>query len=83
VTVFLSILIVSPVLRLVLKARGQKIKRMMIGGGGFNVYIYTSVIMIVLNTVSHSNMIYEMYMYEKDLASDQTADPSKADNVII
>ena len=79
----MSILIVSPVLRLVLKARGQKIKRMMIGGGGFNVYIYTSVIMIVLNIVSHSNMIYEMYMYEKDLASDQTADLSKADNIII
>ena len=57
---FLSILIVSPFLSLVLKARGQKIKRMVIGGGGFNVYIYTSVIMIILNTVSHSNMIYEM-----------------------
>lgn len=79
----MSILIVSPVLRLVLKARGQRIKRMMIGGGGFNVYIYTSVIMIVLNIVSHSNMIYEMYMYEKDLATDQTAYPSKADNIII
>lgn len=80
---FLSILIVSPFLSLVLKARGQKIKRMVIGGGGFNVYIYTSVIMIVLNTVSHSNMIYEMYKYEKDLTSDQTPDPSKADHIII
>ena len=66
----MSILIVSPVLRLVMKARGQRIKRMMIGGGGFNVYIYTFVIMIVLNIASHSNMIYEMYMYEKDLATD-------------
>jgi hypothetical protein len=80
---FLSILIVSPFLRLVLKARGQKIKRMVIGGGGFNVYIYTSVIMIVLNTVSHSNMIYEMYKYEKDLTSDQIPDSSKADHIII
>ena len=80
---FLSILIVSPFLSLVLKARGQKIKRMVIGGGGFNVYIYTSVIMIILNTVSHSNMIYEMYKYEKDLTSDQTPDPLKADHIII
>ena len=80
---FLSILIVSPFLSLVLKARGQKIKRMVIGGGGFNVYIYTSVIMIILNTVSHSNMIYEMYKYEKDLISDETPDPLKADHIII
>ena len=56
---------------------------MVIGGGGFNVYIYTSVIMIILNTVSHSNMIYEMYKYEKDLTSDQTPDPLKADHIII
>jgi hypothetical protein len=80
---FLSILIVSPFLNLILKARGQKIKRMVIGGGGFNVCIYTSVIMIVLNTVSHSNMIYEMYKYEKDLTSDQIPDSSKADHIII
>jgi hypothetical protein len=49
---------------------------MILVGGGFNIYIYMSVIMIVLNTVSHSNMIYEMYMYEKLLASEQTPDPS-------
>ena len=55
---FLSILIVSPLLRLILREKGKRINRMIIGGGGFKVYIYTSVIMIVLNTLSHFNMIY-------------------------
>jgi hypothetical protein len=72
---FLSTLIVSPLLRLTLREKGQRIKRMILGGGGFNIYIYMSVIMIILNTVSHSNMIYEMYMYEKLLAIEQTPDP--------
>ena len=79
---FLSTLIVSPALRVILKAKGQRIKRMIIGGGGFNIYIYISVIMIVLNTVSHSNMIYEMYLFEKLLASEQIPDPSKSNFII-
>ena len=79
---FLSTLIVSPALRVILKAKGQRIKRIILAGGGFNIYIYISVIMIVLNILSHSNMIYEMYLYEKLLASEHAADPTKSNFII-
>ena len=44
-----------------------QIKKKMIMGLGMNLYVYMSIVMVVRNTVSHSNMIYEVFMYNKDL----------------
>lgn len=36
-------------------------------GIGMNLYVYFSIIMLVLNAVSHTNMIYEVFTYDKEL----------------
>ena len=59
-----SLVMVSPLACSLCKERGPKLKETVIKSCAFNFYIYISIIMVVVNAVSHSNMIYEVYTFD-------------------
>lgn len=63
--IVLTIAVISPIFSLMLKKRGEILKQKVIDKfTAGNIYIYIAGVLIVINAVSHANLINELNKYD-------------------